>query len=121
MLETVGVSTGDRPVETPALLFHMESPESLPVAVSDGVTVTLDARDGDLLLTVSSPGPRFDLDAAIERAKDRDPLADLDGGGLGLPLLLGLFDAVSNDYSEDQGNRITLRKQRWREEGAVST
>jgi anti-sigma regulatory factor (Ser/Thr protein kinase) len=78
------------------------------------VGVTLDARSGDLLLTVSSAGPRFDLEAALARAADRDPLENLDGSGLGLPLLVGLFDTVSNDYAAEQGNRITLRKAGWR-------
>ncbi len=79
-----------------------------------GVTVTLDARSGDLLLIVSSSGPRFDLQGALDRAAARDPLANLDGSGLGLPLLAGLFDAMSNDYAEESGNRITLRKSSWR-------
>jgi anti-sigma regulatory factor (Ser/Thr protein kinase) len=76
-----------------------------------GVTVTLDAR-GDLTLTVSSQGPEFDLQAAIARAQARDPLEALDGSGLGLPLLVGLFDDVSNHYEAELGNRITLIKRR---------
>ena len=80
----------------------------------EGVSISLDARTGDLLLTVSSGGSPFDLEGALARAADRDPLADLDGNGLGLPLLAGLFDAISNDYHPDRGNRITLRKERWR-------
>ena len=76
-----------------------------------GVTVTLDAR-GDLTLTVTSQGPEFDLQAAIERAQSRDPLAALEGSGLGIPLLVALFDDVSNAYEAERGNRITLVKRR---------
>lgn len=76
------------------------------------VTVSLDVRSGDLELHVCSQGPRFDLDAALERASQRNPLDDLLGSGLGLPLLVGLFDAVEHDYEDGRGNRITLRKRR---------
>ncbi|RMG12350.1 MAG: hypothetical protein D6731_14125 [Planctomycetota bacterium] len=78
-----------------------------------GVTVTLDARD-DLRLTVGSHGPPFDLEAALARARERDPLEDLEGSGLGLPLLVGLFDEVRCESPPEGGNRITLVKRRGR-------
>lgn len=80
--------------------------------VTNGVTVTLDARAKDLVLRVTSHGPPFDLQAAIDKAADRDPLEDLDGSGLGLPLLAGLFDSLECRHEEGQGNQITLTKKR---------
>jgi len=76
------------------------------------VRVRLEVGPEELRLTVSSAGPRFDLEAALRRAAEHDPLAELDGHGLGLPLLVGLFDAVDHAYEELAGNRITLRKRR---------
>ena len=79
---------------------------------SPGVTVALDARDGDLLLTVTSFGPPFDLKAQIQIATARDPLEELAGSGLGLPLLVALFDELESTYEQGPGNVITLRKRR---------
>ena len=82
-------------------------------AGGDGrITVSLDARSNDLVLRVVSEGPPFDLQDAIEKAANRDPLADLDGSGLGLPLLVALFDSLECSHDGGQGNQITLTKKR---------
>jgi anti-sigma regulatory factor (Ser/Thr protein kinase) len=76
------------------------------------VGLRLDVLPRDLRLTVSSSGAAFDLDGAIARARDRDPLESDTEGGLGLPMLVALFDEVRLDHHVGQGNRITLRKAR---------
>jgi anti-sigma regulatory factor (Ser/Thr protein kinase) len=76
------------------------------------VGLRLDVLPADLRLTVSSAGPAFDLDGAIARASERDPLESESEGGLGLPMLVALFDEVRLDHHVGQGNRITLRKAR---------
>ncbi|MBL4844995.1 MAG: ATP-binding protein [Planctomycetes bacterium] len=73
------------------------------------VEIRLDTNPGELVLSVVSKGPPFDLDAALEKAANHDPLEDLDGSGLGLPLLTALFD-LSHTYEPDRGNVITLRR-----------
>lgn len=76
----------------------------------DGVvTVRLEKSAAELALMVESQGPAFDLNAALERAAQRDPLAELDGSGLGLPMLAVLFDRIEHAY-EDGQNRIALRR-----------
>jgi anti-sigma regulatory factor (Ser/Thr protein kinase) len=81
------------------------------------VVVRLEQVEQELVLTVVSAGPPFDLDAALDQAEARDPLQDLDGSGLGLPLLLGLFDRIEHDYEVGRGNRIALRRM-WEHDGA---
>ena len=76
------------------------------------VGLRLDGTASELRLTVTSQGPRFDLDAALERARVHDPLEALDGSGLGLRMLDALFDAIDHAYQADAGNRITLRRAR---------
>ncbi|MGE0707972.1 MAG: ATP-binding protein [Planctomycetota bacterium] len=76
------------------------------------VTVRLERRPGELLLTLNSAGPPFDLDAILASAAARDPLAELDGSGLGLPLLAALFDGIEQSWTEGEGNRIALRRKR---------
>ena len=73
------------------------------------VTVRLEQSEGELALFVESQGPEFDLNAALERAAQRDPLAELDGSGLGLPMLAVLFDRIDHSYEQGQ-NRIVLRR-----------
>lgn len=74
------------------------------------VTVRLEVAPRVVALTVESQGPRFDPFARPEEAKD--PIEELEAGGLGIPLLQGLFDEVRHDYVDGVGNRITLRKAR---------
>jgi anti-sigma regulatory factor (Ser/Thr protein kinase) len=69
------------------------------------VVVRLDLAKDALEVSVESKGPRFDPTAPTEA---REP--DLEAGGLGLPLLHGLFDRVSHSYDAHRGNRVTLRK-----------
>jgi anti-sigma regulatory factor (Ser/Thr protein kinase) len=71
------------------------------------VVVRLDLAKDALEVTVESKGPRFDPTAPREA---REPDDELEAGGLGLPLLHGLFDRVSHSYDDDRGNRVTLRK-----------
>lgn len=73
------------------------------------VLVRLDTRPGELVLAVVSQGPPFDFEAAIARAESHDPLENLDGSGLGLPLLKALFQ-LEHSYSPERGNTITLRR-----------
>lgn len=73
------------------------------------VVVRLDTSPGELVLSVTSKGPRFDFEAALAHAENHDPLENLDGSGLGLPLLKALFE-LSHDYAEGKGNVITLRR-----------
>ena len=77
------------------------------------VLVRLDMAPSELVLTVISQGPPFDFEAALRApvVDDDDPLAALGGSGLGLPLVVGLFDSVDHAYEEAR-NRITLRKNR---------
>jgi len=74
------------------------------------VLVRLETRPGALSLSVASKGPRFDFEAAIARAESHDPLENLDGSGLGLPLLKALFE-LGHSYDEARGNVITLERQ----------
>ena len=69
----------------------------------------LDLEPGQLRVTVESAGPRFEAPTYSEAA---EPSFDMEAGGLGLPLLHGLFDAVRYDYVEGKGNRVTLEKKR---------
>lgn len=73
------------------------------------VVVRLDTSPGELVLSVTSQGPRFDFEAALAHAESHDPLENLDGSGLGLPLLKALFE-LGHEYSEGAGNVITLRR-----------
>lgn len=74
------------------------------------VLVRLEHSGDQLVLTVSSSGPPFDLEAALAHAANHDPLAELQGSGLGLPLLVALFDKIEHDYDAELGNRISLRR-----------
>lgn len=76
------------------------------------VAVRLEVADERLELTLTSPGPAFDLAAAIARAEARDPLLELAPGGLGLPLLGALFDQVESSHAPGLGNRVVLRRRR---------
>ncbi len=79
----------------------------------DGVVaLRLEGGPREIRLAVTSQGPRFDLEGALRRAAESDPLEALQGSGLGLPMLAELFDALDHHYEEGVGNRITLRKQR---------
>lgn len=80
-------------------------------ATQSEVVVRLEIAPNLLQLIVTSAGPPFDFDAALEQAKTYDPLENLDGSGLGLPLMVGLFDSVDHAY-EAAKNRITLSKKR---------
>jgi anti-sigma regulatory factor (Ser/Thr protein kinase) len=73
------------------------------------VGVRLDVSHDEVRVTVLSQGRAFDLDAALVRASNLDPLET--DGGRGLVLLTGLFDEVRLERDEDR-NRITLRKAR---------
>lgn len=73
------------------------------------VGVRLDVTHEDVRVTVLSDGATFDLEAALARARDRDPLET--DGGRGLVLLDALFDEVRLER-DDGKNRITLRKAR---------
>jgi anti-sigma regulatory factor (Ser/Thr protein kinase) len=75
------------------------------------VAIRLDARPGGLALTIDSAGPAFDLGAAIARARSRDPLRESSDGGLGLAMLVAMFDDVRHER-RPEGNRITLVKGR---------
>ena len=74
------------------------------------VSLRLDTRGDALELGIRSSGPRFDFDATLAKAQAHDPLEDLDGCGLGLPMLVAMFDEIAHSYEEGQGNLITLRK-----------
>lgn len=78
------------------------------------VLVRLDVRDDEVVVTVISHGAAFDLQGALDRAADHDPLEALErdvDGGRGMLLLAGLFDEVRLDR-EGGKNRITLRRTR---------
>lgn len=78
------------------------------------VLVRLDVRDDEVLVTVVSHGPAFDLQGALDRAAAHDPLEALESdsdGGRGMLLLTGLFDEVRLDREAGK-NRITLRRAR---------
>lgn len=79
---------------------------------SGEVTLRLEGGPRELCLAVVSQGAPFDLAAALARAEANDPLEALQGSGLGLPMLVSLFDAVDHRYEQGVGNRITLRKVR---------
>jgi anti-sigma regulatory factor (Ser/Thr protein kinase) len=74
------------------------------------VLVRVDLQPDALRVTVESKGPKFDPTAQAVEAPD--PELALEVGGLGFPLLHGLFDSVEHDYEEGRGNRITLTKRR---------
>ena len=75
------------------------------------VAIRVDAPPGGLSLTIDSGGPTFDLAAAIARARARDPLEDPGEGGLGLCMLLALFDDVRHEPRAG-GNRLVLTRGR---------
>lgn len=75
------------------------------------VAIRLDAAPGRLALTIDSAGPAYDLGAAIAKARGRDPLRDSSDGGLGLGMLVAMFDDVRHER-RPEGNRITLVKGR---------
>ncbi len=76
------------------------------------VGVRLDVGADALILTVTSDGGPFDLEGALREAAERDPLEALDEGGLGLPMLVALFDEVRHRHEAGRGNTITLRRAR---------
>ena len=82
-----------------------------PDAQAD-VAVRLDSLPNALRVTVTSQGPPFDLHAAMAAAENADPLSNLEGRGLGLPILAALFDAIEHEHEQGHGNRITLVKNR---------
>ncbi len=78
------------------------------------VIVRIDLDSATLQVTVESHGPKFDPLAAELSKEAPDPLdlPELEAGGLGFPLLHGLFDEVKYDYEEGRGNLVYLRKRR---------
>lgn len=88
--------------------------EAGPLRNPDGgdVGLRLDGTSGEIRLTVTSQGPPFDLGAALDRARNHDPLEALEGSGLGLRMLDALFDAIDHAYEQEVGNLITLRRAR---------
>jgi anti-sigma regulatory factor (Ser/Thr protein kinase) len=78
------------------------------------VVVRIDLDQELLKVTVESHGPRFDPTAVEAPTEAPDPLdlPELEAGGLGIPLLHGLFDEVKFDYEEGRGNLVVLKKRR---------
>jgi anti-sigma regulatory factor (Ser/Thr protein kinase) len=76
------------------------------------VVVRLDLDPRLLKVTVESHGPRFDPSAVATEAPDPLESAELEPGGLGIPLLHGLFDEVRFDYEDGRGNVVVLKKRR---------
>jgi anti-sigma regulatory factor (Ser/Thr protein kinase) len=78
------------------------------------VIVRIDLDANMLQVTVESHGPRFDPAAVAAPTEAPDPLdfPELESGGLGIPLLHGLFDEVRFGYEEGRGNLVVLRKSR---------
>lgn len=76
------------------------------------VLVRIDLDATALAVTIESKGAPFDPTAGLAEAPEPslDDLDALEVGGLGIPLLFGLFDEVRHVYEEGRGNRVTLRK-----------
>ena len=74
------------------------------------VRLRLEVAPDHLRVRVESQGPPFDLAAALRKAAQSDPLADLQGSGLGLILVNALFDEAESAHLPERGNVVTLVK-----------
>lgn len=74
------------------------------------VRLRLEVGPDRLRVLVESQGAPFDLAAAVRQASQRDPLADLQGSGLGLILVGHLFDEAASAHEPGRGNVVTLIK-----------
>lgn len=74
------------------------------------VRVRLEVAPDRLHVVVESQGSPFDLAAAVARAARSDPLAELQGSGLGLILVGSLFDEAGSVHEPGRGNVVTLVK-----------